>query len=328
LSFETDFDSWDQQQIFTTLSLKSTYDEHNDDDDSGDENKDPFTTDPFDSSGAMTNTSGFDAIIGNNNISSNQLYGYHNGSYDQSNDYIMNYYASQCTNYPFTATNNTTSSTTTANIPPSSSYNPFHNYIDTNHLNDVNSNNDNWANFNSSPDNFADFDSHFASMPAFTETSSATSAAAAPIPTQQFSATTNELFFSNQNENDDQSTEISNDSNDAITPTNEEPKCFVATTQVIEISSAPPPIPQTPLPTGQEVSAARRDFLLGSLAHNEAITLKSITAFDEIDDEEFFSLRDDSNSLTDDNDRKLITEVPDDDDDDFASADERYLQIT
>jgi hypothetical protein len=49
---------------------------------------------------------------------------------------------------------------------------------------------------------------------------------------------------------------------------------------------------------------------------------------EELEDDEFFSLRDDSNdmsSLTDDIDKKMMenTEVPDDEDDDFASADER-----
>lgn len=87
--------------------------------------------------------------------------------------------------------------------------------------------------------------------------------------------------------------------------------CFVATTKTVEISTAPP-------------EPVKREFLLGSVVG--PIDFKQI--LEELDDEEFFSLRDDSNdmsSLTDDIGTKMLenTEVPDDEDDDFASADER-----
>lgn len=78
--------------------------------------------------------------------------------------------------------------------------------------------------------------------------------------------------------------------------------CFFTTTQTVEISTEPPMM---------------RDFQLGPVDFQKVL--------EELDDDEFYSLRDDSNSLTDDNDKKLLenTEVPDDEDDDFASADER-----
>lgn len=81
--------------------------------------------------------------------------------------------------------------------------------------------------------------------------------------------------------------------------------CFVATTQTVEISTEPP---------------AMRDFQLGPTG---PVDFQKV--LEELDDDEFYSLRDDSNSLTDDNEKKLMenTEVPDDEDDDFASADER-----
>lgn len=84
-------------------------------------------------------------------------------------------------------------------------------------------------------------------------------------------------------------------------------QCFVATTQTVEISTEPP---------------VSRDFQLGPTLP-AAIDFRQV--LEELEDDEFFSLRDDSNSLTDDNDKKLFenTEVPDDEDDDFASADER-----
>lgn len=245
-----------------------------------DDNKDPFSiSDPFESAGSTTTSSGFFSIIGNNNISSNRpMYDYHNGAYDHPNDFLMNFYASQCTNYPFTAT--TTSSITT-NIPPSSGYNPFHHNL-INH-DDVNSNNDNWANFNSSPDNFADFDSHFAST--------------APIGVESIlpSSTTRTNFVM-------------------------KPSRFVSTTQVLEISSVPP----------QAINELKNDFQLGSEFATSEEPTEAITITDELDDEEFFSLRDDSNEISSftEEDRKLTelieqTEVPEDDDDDFASADER-----
>lgn len=82
--------------------------------------------------------------------------------------------------------------------------------------------------------------------------------------------------------------------------------CFVATTQTVEISTEPP---------------VTRDFQLGPTV----TVIDFRQALEELEDDEFFSLRDDSNSLTDDNDKKMLenTEVPDDEDDDFASADER-----
>lgn len=300
ISFEPSFDNWDQQQFFNTaLSLKSTSFE----DDSGskddDLNNDPFTTsDPF-ADAQANNTSGFDAIIGNNNISSNQLmYGYHNGIYDQANDFLMNFYASQCTNYPFTATTNTPSYN-----------NPFHPHHFINHhatndiIDDINSNNDNWANFNSSPDNFADFDSHFANMePMGVESTTTTTNQFAALSVEEKKIDTNEEEVISQDQ------------------PKEELQQFIATTQVIEISALPPS-----LPVADEEPP--REFQLGPSPTHTAGTKQ----VDELDDEEFYSLRDDSNevnSLTDDTDRKLgneNTEIPDDDDDDFASADERYI---
>jgi hypothetical protein len=80
----------------------------------------------------------------------------------------------------------------------------------------------------------------------------------------------------------------------------------VATTQTVEISTEPP---------------VMREFQLGQTV--TAVDFQKV--LEELDDDEFYSLRDDSNSLTDDNEKKLLenTEVPDDEDDDFASADER-----
>lgn len=141
------------------------------------------------------------------------------------------------------------------------------------HGDDVNSNNDNWAHFNS--DNFADFDSHFAET-----TPSDLATDAQPIQAE-------------------------------VEPLTE--PCFVATTQTIEISTAP-------------AEPSVRDFILGRTI---APTVEFRAPVFE-DDDEFFSLRDDSNdmsSLTDDFDKKMMenTEVPDDEDDDFASADERFV---
>lgn len=93
---------------------------------------------------------------------------------------------------------------------------------------------------------------------------------------------------------------------------------FVATTQTIEISTAPPPPPYEP---------PKRDFVLGTSTQiNNLLPAMDALELDEVEDE-FYSLRDDSNemnSLTEDKTRNAEnTEVPDDDDDDFASADER-----
>lgn len=156
-----------------------------------------------------------------------------------------------------------------------SAYNPFQYHREI-HDADVNSNNDNWATFNS--DNFADFDTHFANM----------------MPTGQ---------AEDGNKPDG--------SQEAEEPTT----CFVATTQTVEISTAPP-------------EPVKREFLLGLAAAATVPVVDFRHALEEVEDDEFFSLRDDSNemsSLTDDNDKKLLenTEVPEDEDDDFASADER-----
>jgi hypothetical protein len=83
-------------------------------------------------------------------------------------------------------------------------------------------------------------------------------------------------------------------------------QCFVATTQTVEISTEPP--------------VQQREFQLGPVDFRAVL--------EELEDDEFFSLRDDSNSLGEDNEKKMMemlenTEVPDDEDDDFASADER-----
>lgn len=163
----------------------------------------------------------------------------------------------------------------TANNYPSA-YNPFQYHREI-HDADVNSNNDNWATFNS--DNFADFDTHFANM----------------MPTGQ---------AEDGNKPDG--------SQEAEEPTT---TCFVATTQTVEISTAPP-------------EPVKREFLLGLAAAATVPVVDFRHALEEVEDDEFFSLRDDSNemsSLTDDNDKKLLenTEVPEDEDDDFASADER-----
>lgn len=88
--------------------------------------------------------------------------------------------------------------------------------------------------------------------------------------------------------------------------------CFVATTQTVEISTVPP-------------EPVIREFQVGAAV--APIDFRQV--LEELEDDEFYSLRDDSNdmsSLTDDNDKKLMenTEVPDDEDDDFASADERW----
>jgi hypothetical protein len=113
----------------------------------------------------------------------------------------------------------------------------------------------------------------------------------------------------------------------------EQQQCFVATTQVIEISSLPPSETTTApsMPEFLDMSEEKREFQLSpNPGDSELINMKSLsTAVEELEDEEFYSLRDDSNemnSLTDDTDRKLVnenTEIPEDDDDDFASADER-----
>ncbi|CRK95737.1 CLUMA_CG009194, isoform A [Clunio marinus] len=208
-------------------------------------------------------SSNLDSIIGNNNISNQQLF---NGtsSYDQ-NDFLMNFYVTN-THFPLSATNN---------ISP---YNPFHYHHKIHDDTDINSNNDNWANFNS--DNFADFDSHFTNMPTSNDEA------------------TKPLEEGEKSDNEDKH----------VSDT-----CFVATTQTIEISMAPPKPP------------IKRDFQLGTAVPASAVDFRQ--ALEEIEDDEFFSLRDDSNemsSLTDDNDKKLLenTEVPDDEDDDFESADE------
>lgn len=207
---------------------------------------------------------GFNSIMGNNNLSNHHQIYHHNGAYEQ-NDFLMNFYVSPMTitntNYPLPATN----------YP--SSYNPFLYHHELHDEADVNSNNDNWANFDS--DNFADFDSHFANMMAGGETSE-------------------------QPESDEKQHE---DQIEHVTET-----CFVATTQTVEISTAPP-------------EPVNRDFVLGPVADFKP-------AVEEIEEEDFYSLKDDSNdmsSLTDDVDKKMLenTEVPDDEDDDFASADER-----
>lgn len=223
------------------------------------ESEEPATSDgdPF----ASSVSNGFGSIMGNNNISNHQLY-QHNGAYDQ-NDFLMNFYVS-----PMTVTNTHYPLATTNHL---SSYNPFH-YHHEIHDADVNSNNDNWANFNA--DNFADFDTHFANM----------TSAAGDAP-------------------DSPEAEKSDDQEKQVT----EP-CFVATTKTVEISMAPPEAP------------VKREFNLGPVDFRQVL--------EELEEEEFYSLRDDSNdmsSLTEDNERKFLenTEVPEDDDDDFASADER-----
>ncbi|KAL7048626.1 hypothetical protein ACKWTF_003426 [Chironomus riparius] len=156
-------------------------------------------------------------------------------------------------------------------------------------------------------DNFADFDSHFANM--------------APIGVEsmpQMRLGTEESYEAGPNDDKEQQ-QI------------EEQQCFVATTQVIEISSLPPPETTTAsMPDFLEMPEERHEFQLGpNPVDSDLTSMKSISAaIEELEDEEFYSLRDDSNemnSFTDDTDRKLVnenTEIPEDDDDDFASADE------
>ena len=141
-------------------------------------------------------------------------------------------------------------------------------------LHDINSNNDNWANFNS--DNFADFDSHFANM-------SVAEAA------REAAAENNEL--------------------EQVKET-----CFVATTQTVEITTAPPE------------TLIARDFLLGpAIPAPSSVDFRQV--LEELEDDEFFSLRDDSNEMSSLTEKMLEnTEVPDDEDDDFASADERSVE--
>lgn len=209
-----------------------------------------------------TSSNGFNSIIGNNSLS-NHFY-HQNGAYDQ-NDFLMNFYISPMTitnaNYPLSATNH-----------HPSSYNPFLCHLH-NEEADVNSNNDNWANFNA--DNFADFDSHFADLKQVNEPAA----------------------------------DVKKADDEVEHPTE---TCFVTTTQTVEITTAPP-------------EGIKRDFVLGAVVVSST---EVKFAADEFDEDEFFSLRDDSNdmsSLTDDVEKKLMenTEVPDDEDDDFASADER-----
>lgn len=169
---------------------------------------------------------------------------------------------------PITITNTNYPLTATTNHP--SSYNPFHYHHEEVHDDaDVNSNNDNWATFNS--DNFADFDSHFTNM--------------------------KPPGFPTQSSNDE------GESEDQVEHATE--TCFVATTQTVEITTAPP-------------EPVKSDFQLGPVDFRQVL--------EELEDDEFYSLRDDSNdmsSLTNDFDKNMLTEVPDDEDDDFASADER-----
>lgn len=309
------------------MTLKSSPFEHdNEQDDDDFQSKDPFaTSDPFESTTTSSSSNEFTSIIGNNNSNSNPMvYGYHtNGVYDQSNDFLMNYYASNYSPFASNSCNNTnilhhppnhnSSSYSNAINSCSSSYNPFHQHFcvlspsATNNSscsandNDINSNNDNWANFDSSSsDNFADFDSHFASMNLTTFSNN----------DDTTTTTTNETSQLHEEKKDNEKNEEEDD---------EQITTFVATTQVLEISSAPPTQQQSPL-----------KFKLGpNISTSPPATVAGTKALDELDDEEFFSLRDDSNemsSLTDDNDKKYTfenTEVPEDDDDDFESADER-----
>lgn len=260
----------------------------------------PFheTDDPF----TEEHRGGFNTIIGNDNMSS-QHFLRHNGSVNifGQNDFLTNYY--QVTPITLAGTTNfslNTNNSTNNQLSSSSSYNPFLILQNDNNNDDttINCNNDNWAAFDS--DNFADFDSHFA------EFNSSTSP---PTFTTFTTASTTGDNVENKHDNDQ----------DVVVS-----QTFVATTQTIEISTAPPVLNASPPSSQPPVAMSpKAGFVLGGqiqLLTNAMDTL-------ELDEDEFFSLRDDSNdmnSLTDDKTRNAEnTEVPDDDDDDFASADER-----
>ena len=223
----------------------------------------------------------------------------------QQNDFLMN---NNCNIISFYTNSSTSSTTNNANNTNNSTilnndhYQPA-SFISFN--NDINSNNDNWANFDTTPDNFADFDKHF------TNSTSPTTPATSDEEVKNEEQSIMKQDVETTEESIDQII-TSKMSQMSIFDTILSNDCFVSTTQLIEISTNPPP------PIAPIEQPLKREFQLCN-------DIKAVP-FDDLDEDEFFSLRDDSNelnSLTEDNDKKTL-DIPDDDE--FESADERLYK--